>query len=339
MIIAIASGKGGTGKTTVSVNMALSLGNMRGVSPHALHDTQPDIRPVRLIDCDVEEPNSNLFLNLTLEKTEDVSIPVPVIDETKCIHCGKCSELCQYNALAVLPDNVMVFEQLCHGCGLCLVACPQGAISEKNRIVGVIEKGIVKKDRAGNNEILEIPNTGLENGAVKLENGSIKNDIGNEVESYVDIEFFRGLLTIGEAMSTPIIKRLKEKAEEGDKKNAVILDVPPGTACPVIEAISGVDYCLLVTEPTPFGLYDLKIAVELCRELDIRFGVIINRDGAGNMETENFCNNEKIPIILKIPYDKKIAELYSEGIPFVNEMPEWREKFRGVFEEIVEQVK
>ena len=271
MIIAIASGKGGTGKTTVAVNLTLSLDN------------------VQLIDCDVEEPNSNLFLKLKLEKVEDVSIQIPVIDEEKCTHCGKCSELCQYNALAVLPDKVMVFKELCHGCGLCQMACPQGAITEKDRTIGIIEKA----------------------------DG--------------EIEFLRGVLNIGEAMSTPLIKRLKEKM---NREKTVILDVPPGTACPVIEAISGVDYCLLVTEPTPFGLYDLRLAVELCKELNVKFGVIINRDGMGNQDTENFCNEQGIPILLRIPYDRKIAELYSKGIPFVREMPEWRARFKDVFRKI-----
>lgn len=271
MIIAIASGKGGTGKTTVAVNLTLSLDN------------------VQLIDCDVEEPNSNLFLKLKLEKVEDVSIQIPVIDEEKCTHCGKCSELCQYNALAVLPDKVMVFKELCHGCGLCQMACPQGAITEKDRTIGIIEK------------------------------------------AEGEIEFLRGVLNIGEAMSTPLIKRLKEKM---NREKTVILDVPPGTACPVIEAISGVDYCLLVTEPTPFGLYDLRLAVELCKELNVKFGVIINRDGMGNQDTENFCNEQGIPILLRIPYDRKIAELYSKGIPFVREIPEWRERFGDVFRKI-----
>ena len=274
MIIAVASGKGGTGKTTVAVNMALSLSN------------------IQLIDCDVEAPNSNLFLNLKLERIGDVSIKIPVVDEEKCTHCGECSRLCQYNALAVLPDNVMVFKELCHGCGLCRIACPEGAITEGDRVIGVIEKGVD------------------------------------------GIEFFHGVLNIGEAMSTPLIKKLKDNI---NKEKTVILDVPPGTACPVIEAISNTDYCLLVTEPTPFGLYDLKIAVELCRSMGVEFGVIINQDGIGNRDTEDFCNREEIPILLRIPYDRRIAELYSEGIPFVREMPEWRDKFRGVYKEIMNE--
>jgi len=271
MIIAIASGKGGTGKTTVAVNLALSLEN------------------VQLIDCDVEEPNSNLFLNLELEKVEDVSIPIPVIDPRKCNHCGLCAKICEYNAIASIPGSTMVFKELCHGCGLCGMACPQEAIHEEDRTIGIIERG--------------------------------SNDI----------EFLRGLLNIGEAMSTPLIKRLKEKV---NSEKTVILDVPPGAACPVIEAIGGVDYCILVTEPTPFGLYDLKIAVELCRSLGVEFGVIINQDGIGNQETEEFCKSEKIPVLLKIPHNKRIAELYSEGIPFVNEMPEWREKFIELYNAI-----
>ena len=271
MNIAIASGKGGTGKTTVAVNLALSLEN------------------VQLIDCDVEEPNSNLFLNLELEKVEEVSIPVPVIDPNKCTHCGLCSKLCEYNAIASMPEETMVFKELCHGCSLCTMACPQGAIHEEDRAIGIIEKG--------------------------------SNDI----------EFLRGLLNIGEAMSTPLIKRLKERINE---EKTTILDVPPGAACPVIEALSGVDYCILVTEPTPFGLYDLRIAIELCRNLEIPFGVIINRDGIGNQETEEFCRKEGIPVLLRIPQDRRIAELYSEGIPFVNEMPEWKEKFIELYNAI-----
>ncbi|MEA3254470.1 MAG: ATP-binding protein [Candidatus Altiarchaeota archaeon] len=274
MIIAVASGKGGTGKTTVAVNMALSLSN------------------IQLIDCDVEAPNSNLFLNLKLEKIGDVSIKIPVVDEEKCTHCGECSRLCQYNALAVLPDNVMVFKELCHGCGLCKIACPKGAITEGDRVIGVIEKG------------------------------------GD------GIEFLHGVLNIGEAMSTPLIKKLKDNI---NKEKTVILDVPPGTACPVIEAISNTDYCLLVTEPTPFGLYDLKIAVELCRSMGVEFGVIINQDGIGNSDTNDFCIREEIPILLRIPYDRRIAELYSEGIPFVREMPEWRDKFRGLYKKIMNE--
>jgi len=269
MRIVVASGKGGTGKTTVAVNLALSVGN------------------VKLVDCDVEEPNCNLFLNLNLKKIEDVSIPVPVIDNEKCTGCGKCSKNCQYNAIVVLQNEATVFGELCHGCGLCSLLCPSNAITERERVIGIIESG----------------------------NGK-------------GIEFVRGVLNIGEAMSTPLIRRLKEIVNDDGN---MILDAPPGAACPVIETVSDADYCILVTEPTPFGLYDLRISVELCRKLGVPFGVIINRCDIGDSGVENFCNKEEIPILMKIPNDKKIAELYSRGIPFVDEMPEWREKFIDVF--------
>jgi len=269
MRIVVASGKGGTGKTTMAVNLALSVGN------------------VKLVDCDVEEPNCNLFLNLNLKKIEDVSIPVPVIDNEKCTGCGKCSKNCQYNAIVVLQNEATVFGELCHGCGLCSLLCPSNAITERERVIGIIESG----------------------------NGK-------------GIEFVRGVLNIGEAMSTPLIRRLKEIVNDDEN---IILDAPPGAACPVIETVSDADYCILVTEPTPFGLYDLRISVELCRKLGVPFGVIINRCDIGDSGVENFCNKEEIPILMKIPNDKKIAELYSRGIPFVDEMPEWREKFIDVF--------
>jgi len=269
MRIVVASGKGGTGKTTMAVNLALSVGN------------------VKLVDCDVEEPNCNLFLNLNLKKIEDVSIPVPVIDNEKCTGCGKCSKNCQYNAIVVLQNEATVFGELCHGCGLCSLLCPSNAITERERVIGIIESG----------------------------NGK-------------GIEFVRGVLNIGEAMSTPLIRRLKEIVNDDGN---MILDAPPGAACPVIETVSDADYCILVTEPTPFGLYDLRISVELCRKLGVPFGVIINRCDIGDSGVENFCNKEEIPILMKIPNDKKIAELYSRGIPFVDEMPEWREKFIDVF--------
>ncbi|HIE33669.1 MAG TPA: 4Fe-4S dicluster domain-containing protein [Candidatus Altiarchaeales archaeon] len=268
MKIAVASGKGGTGKTTIAVNLALSIKN------------------VQLIDCDVEEPNCNIFLNMRLRKVNSVSIPVPVIDNNRCIHCGRCSKNCQYNAIVTLPDETIVFSELCHGCGLCSIVCPVDAITEENRVIGIIEKG----------------------------DG--------------EMEFLRGILNISEALSTPIIRKLKE----GIKKNKIaILDAPPGAGCPVIETISDVDYCVLVTEPTPFGLYDLKIMVELCRRLNLKFGVIINRYGIGNSSVENFCHKEKIPILMKISNDKRIMELYSRGIAFVDKIPEKRREFIKLF--------
>ncbi len=278
MKIAIASGKGGTGKTTVAVNLALSLGN------------------VQLFDCDVEEPNCHLFLGLDLKKVEDVNIPIPLVDKDKCDFCGKCSEFCQYHAIAVLPKDVLVFPALCHGCGGCTLVCPQDAISEENRSIGIIERN--------------------------------KNKTGGLV-------FYRGLLNIGEPMASPVINALQKHIDEN---KTAIIDAPPGTACPVIASIGDMDYCILVTESTPFGFYDLKLAIDVVRILGIPFGVIINRSDIGDEKVEQYCLEEGIPILMKIQNDRTIARLYSEGIPFVSRMPEWKESFVRMFEMIRSEI-
>ena len=277
MIISVASGKGGTGKTTVATNLALSVGK------------------TQFIDCDVEEPNSNIFLKAKIKEHEDVSVSIPEMDKEKCDYCGKCSEFCVYNALAVVPSDVLVFPELCHSCGGCELVCPKDAVSWNERIIGRLEHGQVE-----------------------------------------DIDFYHGLLNVGEMQAVPVIKALKRKV---DKSKNVIIDVPPGTSCPVIESISGSDYCILVTEPTPFGLHDLKLAVEVTRHLNIPFGVIINRDGIGDKKVERYCKNENIPVLLKIPERKKIAHLYSKGIALVSESHEWHEMFGLVFNRIQEGVR
>lgn len=278
MRIAIASGKGGTGKTTVAVNLALSLGS------------------AQLLDCDVEEPNCNLFLGFDMEKQEDVLLIYPEIDTGKCTLCGRCAGICQFNAIASLPTSVMLFPKLCHGCGGCALVCPENAILEGVRSIGTIEKGIDER---------------------------------------FNIELLQGTLNISEPMASPVIRQLQEHI---DDSTVAIIDSPPGTACPVIAAVADMDYCVLVTEPTPFGLNDLVLAVHVVRQMDIPFGVVINRHGIGDDGVEEYCHTENIPILLKIPFDMDIAVLYSKGIPFVEQMPEWSSNFRDMYRDICRTV-
>lgn len=275
MIISVASGKGGTGKTTVAVNLALSLEN------------------VQLIDCDVEEPNDHIFLDFKTEQEEDVNVEYPVVDKEKCNLCNQCAEFCMYNAIAVTKNDIMVFPAICHSCGGCKLVCPRDAIEYEGRTIGKIKSG-----RAG------------------------------------DIEFHQGILNVGEERTTPIIKQLKKKI---DKNKITILDAPPGANCPVKETIESSDFCILVTEPTPFGLYDLKIAVDLVRRLKIPFGVVINKDGIDDKKLEIYCRRENIPILLRIPFNKDIASLYSIGIPFVLEKKKWKREFKKMFNDIKER--
>jgi len=279
MIISVASGKGGTGKTLVATSLALALS----------HDGK-----VQLLDCDVEEPNDHIFLHPILNQSQSVLIPVPKVDKAKCTYCGKCAEVCAYNAIAVIKENVLVFSELCHGCGACSYLCPEAAITEEGRQVGVVETA-----NSGN------------------------------------LELIQGRLTIGEAMAPPVIREVKKHI---NRTNMVILDVCPGTSCPVIEAIKGSDFCLLVTEPTPFGLNDLSLAVEVVRSLDVPCGVIINRVGVGDEEVDNYCRRQGIPILLKIPLDRDIAILYSRGIALIEGMPHWRDEFLRLFENIKDYI-
>jgi len=279
MIISIASGKGGTGKTLVATSLALAL---------------KDNHKLRLLDGDVEEPNDHVFLKPAISGSEPVFIPVPRIDEARCTRCGKCAEVCAYNAIAVLGEHVLTFSELCHGCGACSYLCPEKAITEENRQTGVVEWG----DADG-------------------------------------IDFVQGKLTVGEAMAPPVIRQVKKHI---DSEGIAIIDSPPGTSCPVVETIEGSDFCLLVTEPTPFGLNDLVLAVETVRQLGIACGVVLNRAGVGDDRVEEYCRQENIPILLTIPLDTEIARLYSRGITLVEGMPEWQEKFVGLFAKIKEIV-
>ncbi len=289
MIITVASGKGGTGKTTVAVNLALSLMEA------------PDEREGRKLvfaDCDVEEPNAALFLNPRFHRREKASIMMPEIDEALCTRCGRCAEVCQYNAIAVVKEDVLVFKELCHGCGSCTLQCPEGAIHEVPHVIGQVEQGCVDS-----------------------------------------MEFVHGLMDIGVPLAPPIIRKVKTWAIDEDAHQLVILDAPPGTACPVVEALHGSDYGLMVTEPTPFGLHDLKVAVQVARdELGIPVGVVINRDGVGDTGVDEYCEENDIPILMRIPLERRIAEAYSDGEPMVSAFPEYRTRFLALYHRILEEM-
>ncbi len=281
MIISVASGKGGTGKTTVAVNLALSLD-----------------RHIQFFDCDVEEPNAFIFLRPQIDKTFPVKISVPDIDYTECVFCGRCAEICYYNALAVIkpaqdrPGKVMVFENICHDCGACIEVCPQQAIKEKKRVIGKIDQG-----KAG------------------------------------DIECFQGVIDPGEILTPAVIRQEKRFI---DKNRTVIVDAPPGTTCPTVTAVQGSDFCLLVTEPTPFGLNDLGLAKKMLDDMKIPCAVVINRADLGDRSVHEFCAEQDLPVFLEIPFDRRIAELYSRGISMVEAMPEYKNKFSELFKRISE---
>lgn len=271
--LAIASGKGGTGKTTVAVNLARVLGS-----------------EVQLLDCDVEEPNCQLFIKGNPGGEELVNILVPQVDEALCDGCGECGRICAYHAIVSFGTKPLIFPDMCHGCGGCAKVCPKGAIGEVNRRIGVIESF-----QSGN------------------------------------ITLTQGLLDVGRAMAPPLIRAVKARLQ---KDATAILDAPPGTSCPVIATIRGTDCMVLVTEPTPFGLHDLSLAVEVVREIKIPFGVVINRMGVGDDRVHNYCRKEKIPILLEIPDDRRIAEAYSRGILMVDAIPE----YRGIFEKLFTRI-
>jgi MinD superfamily P-loop ATPase len=275
MIISVASGKGGTGKTTIAVNLALALNG------------------VQFLDCDVEEPNAHLFLKPNIRNKKAATIPIPEVDESKCNYCGRCREVCAYNAIAVFPDDkdrrgsVLIFPHLCHGCGGCTLLCPQKAVKEVNKEIGVVEMGICE-----------------------------------------NIQFVHGKLNIGEIMSPPLIRQVKEHI---DPKRIVIIDAPPGTSCPVIASVKGSDFCILVTEPTPFGLNDLILAVEVLEKLQIPFGVVVNRSDIGDDNVDLYCKGKNIPVLMRIPFDREIAFLYSRGIPIVYEKKEYVKQFQELY--------
>ncbi len=277
MIISVASGKGGTGKTTVSVNLAVSLE-----------------KPLKLLDCDVEEPNVHLFIHPDEMVTRTASTFVPIIDEQRCNGCRKCAELCEFNALTVIGDKVLVFPELCHSCEGCREICPEQAVQQGSRELGTIATG-----------------------------------------SWKHILLSYGRLRVGEAMSPPLIARVQSLIESED---LVIIDAPPGISCPAINAMKVSDFVLLVTEPTPFGLHDLVLAVEAVRQLEIPCGLVINRADIGNEEVHQYARRESLPILMEIPFARTFAEIYSRGGLLVEHADEWRIRFCRLFDSIQEMV-
>lgn len=274
--IGIASGKGGTGKTTVATNLAHVVAR-RG-------------RRVAYLDCDVEEPNGHIFLQPEIAARRPVEKPVPQVDDAKCAHCGLCGEICQYSAIVCVGDKVLVYPELCHSCGGCMLVCPEDAIAEVPRRIGVVETG-----RAGT------------------------------------IDFAQGRLDVGQPMSPPVIQAVQQVRPAAD---LVIVDAPPGTSCPVIAAIRHTDFVLLVTEPTPFGLHDLKLAVEMVRVLNQPFGVVINRADLGNGQVRDYCASQRIDVLLEIPDDRQLAEAYSRGVLACAALPQYDALFAELWDRL-----
>lgn len=280
MNISVASGKGGTGKTLVATSLALSILNKH--------------RPVQLLDCDVEEPNAHLFIEQEPVSKHNVSLPIPKIDYDKCQYCGRCAEVCRFNAIALLKNTLVIFPDVCHSCSACWHLCPNGALVPAPR-----EVGTVHVSQAG------------------------------------DLKLVTGRLNLGVHASPPVIKAVRNTAEKGV---VTVIDGPPGSSCPVMAAVEGTDYCILVTEPTPFGLNDLSLAVDMLEVLKVPCGVIINRDVPGNDLIDLYCQEKGLNILMRIPLHTEIARAYARGIPLVKSNPVWGEKFIGLYQQVAREV-
>ncbi len=278
--IAVASGKGGTGKTSFAVNLALSLSG-----------------PVQVLDCDADEPNVHTLLPLNEEEVEPVYTLVPKFNQKKCTQSKECVKFCPNNAIFVGKNGVSFFPELCIGCGGCIIVCPNQAIKEGKRRLGAIHHGVTKEG----------------------------------------VQVVYGNLDVGEPLVVPVIKAVKEHASISNE-TTVIIDCPPGVSCPMVESVHGTDYAILVTEPTPFGLHDLQLAVDTIRQLEIPIGVVVNRAGIGDQQVYSYCSSEDLPILLEIPHSRRIAELFAEGIPFVTQMIEWKPKLKTAYQTIQEAI-
>lgn len=268
MLIAIASGKGGTGKTTLATSLALVAAEAGCAAAY--------------LDCDVEEPNGHLFLRPAIDEDRPIEKLAPEVDPQACNHCGRCAAACRYGALASLPTKTMVFAELCHACGGCVLACPQQAIAERPRTIGRLRLG------------------------------------------HADgVQFAEGTLNVGEAMSPPAIRAVKEARPAAE---LTLVDAPPGTSCPAIEAVRECERVLLVTEATPFGLHDLRLAVGMVRAMKIPFAVAVNRADAGDGRVRDYCDAERIPILAEIPDDRSVAEAYARGEVPARSVPAFRNR-------------
>lgn len=279
MIIAVASGKGGTGKTTIATSLAKALDKTG--------------KPVSFLDCDVEAPNAHLFLKPVFDQQRNVDMLIPQVDEALCTGCGRCAEVCEFHAIVVLGGKPLVFSELCHGCGSCTLECPEKAILEIPQTLGILESGLAN----------------------------------------LQINFARGLLNIGEPMAVPVITQLK-KWQAPEPEKITIIDSSPGTSCPVVESMRGADFIILVTEPTPFGLHDLKLAVRLTEELGIPAGVIVNRDGVGDTKVDDYCQEASLPILMRIPLERKIGAGIAVGQPLTEIYP----AYGGHFIQMLQQI-